>query len=61
VDHIDTLELNPRPSECRKLVSARTALYRIRVGDYRVVYEVDDRAVTVLIVRIAHRSAAYGR
>ena len=33
--------------------------YRIRVGDYRVLYEVDDRALTVRIMRVRHRREAY--
>lgn len=33
--------------------------YRIRQGDYRILYEVDDKARTVLVVKVAHRSVAY--
>jgi mRNA interferase RelE/StbE len=47
----------PQPSGCRKL-SGRDA-WRIRVGDYRVIYEVDDRAKTVLVVHIGHRRDVY--
>ena len=48
---------NPRPSGCKKLKS-RDA-YRIRVGDYRVVYEIRDNVLVILVVRIAHRREAY--
>ncbi|MBI3073650.1 MAG: type II toxin-antitoxin system mRNA interferase toxin, RelE/StbE family [Deltaproteobacteria bacterium] len=34
-------------------------VWRARVGDYRVVYRVDDRAVTILVVRIGHRRDVY--
>ena len=43
---------------CKKLRGARN-LWRIRVGDYRVVYTVNDAAKTVDVTRIAHRREAY--
>jgi len=55
---IDALVDNPRPRGCRKL-RGRDSQYRIRVGDYRVIYEIDDKTVTVLILRIRHRKDAY--
>jgi mRNA interferase RelE/StbE len=54
---IDKLPDNPRPSGCRKLKGAD--VYRIRVGDYRVVYEIHDDVLIVLVVRVAHRSEVY--
>jgi mRNA interferase RelE/StbE len=48
---------NPRPPGCQKL-SGRDA-WRIRVGDYRVLYEIDDPARTVLVVHIGHRRDVY--
>ena len=48
---------NPRPSGCKKLKSRNA--YRIRVGDYRVIYEIRDDVLVVLVVRIAHRNKAY--
>jgi len=51
---------NPRPAGARKLVGELTA-WRIRVGDYRVIYDVIDRSLTVTVVRAAHRSEAYNR
>jgi mRNA interferase RelE/StbE len=48
---------NPRPRGCKKLKSWGT--YRIRVGDYRVVYEIHDDVLIVLVVRVAHRREAY--
>jgi mRNA interferase RelE/StbE len=51
---IDSLTRDPRPAGCRKLVGADNA-YRIRIGDYRIVYEIVDRVLYVYVVRIAHR------
>ena len=48
---------NPCPPGCQKL-SARDA-WRIRVGDYRVIYEIDDAGRTVLIVHVGHRRDVY--
>ncbi len=49
---------NPRPSGCRKLRGHKD-LWRIRVGDWRVVYVVDDYSKVVVVVRIAHRRDVY--
>jgi len=56
---IEALAKEPRPAGCRKLEGEQN-LWRIRVGDYRVIYVVHDseRAVDILAVR--HRSKAYG-
>jgi mRNA interferase RelE/StbE len=48
---------NPRPPGCRKL--ADQPGWRIRVGDYRVVYEIDDAAKTVTVLRVGHRKEIY--
>ena len=49
---------NPRPAGCKKLKGHKD-IWRIRVGDWRVIYIVDDSAEQVRIVRVAHRSDAY--
>jgi len=49
---------DPRPHGVKSLV-ARPGEYRIRVGDYRVVYEIDDNRLLVLVVAVAHRRDAY--
>jgi len=49
---------NPRPPGVKKL-HAVEGLYRVRVGDYRVVYAIDDTASTVLVIKIGHRSDVY--
>ena len=55
---IDALAGDPRPANARKL-SAKEGLYRIRVGDYRVIYRIVDRMVLVTIIRIGHRRDVY--
>ena len=48
----------PRPPGVKKLSGSDDA-WRIRVGDYRVIYEIDDGSVTVVVFRAAHRRAVY--
>jgi mRNA interferase RelE/StbE len=52
------LAVNPRPPGCRKL-KGHSDIWRIRVGDYRVLYTVDDAEMVVRISRIAHRREVY--
>ena len=54
---IDALQDNPRPPGSKKLKDRSE--YRIRVGQYRVIYEIHDQTVVVLIVRVSHRKDAY--
>lgn len=55
---IEALADNPRPPGVKKL-SSREDLYRIRVGDYRVIYQVQDKVLLVVVVRIGHRGDIY--
>jgi mRNA interferase RelE/StbE len=55
--HIDSLEQNPRPADSKKLKG--DAGFSLRVGTYRVLYDIDDKAKTVVIYRIKHRREAY--
>lgn len=55
---LEALEGEPRPAGCKKLKGGRDE-YRIRVGDYRVVYTVDDVKLRVSVTRIRHRSEVY--
>jgi len=57
-DEIDALKDNPRPQSCKKL-KGREDFYRIRVGDYRVVYRIEDKVLLILIVRIGDRKEIY--
>jgi mRNA interferase RelE/StbE len=58
IARIDALATDPRPPGCVKLQGAAD-LWRIRIGDYRVVYSVDDDARVVDIRVVRHRSDAY--
>jgi mRNA interferase RelE/StbE len=49
----------PRPSGCLKLVG-ETDQWRVRVGDWRVVYVIEDGQLVVLVVRVSPRGRAYG-
>jgi mRNA interferase RelE/StbE len=56
---VRTLAAAPRPPGARKLHGSGPDDYRLRVGDYRVLYEVDDSACVVRIMRVRHRREAY--
>ena len=56
---IRTLSADPRPSGCEKLSGEEK--YRIRQGDYRVVYAIDDEQHLVIVVKIGHRREVYRR
>ena len=57
-DKIYTLELDPRPSGCKKL-KGEEHLYRVRIGDYRVLYDVLDDVLVVLVITIGDRKDVY--
>jgi mRNA interferase RelE/StbE len=57
--HILALGDDPRPAGARKLKGALEG-WRIRIGDYRVVYQIDDGTQRVTVVRIRHRRDVYG-
>jgi mRNA interferase RelE/StbE len=57
---IDLLAENPRPPGCVTLAGG-PGRYRVRVGDYRIVYEVHDDRLVVQVVRVGHRSDVYRR
>lgn len=58
VDTIQSLATDPRPSGVRKLKGSERS-YRIRVADYRIVYEVIDDILLILIIRVRHRKNVY--
>ena len=60
IPHIKALAENPRPSSCRKLTGSKND-WRIRIGDYRVLYEIDEKANAVRIMRVRHRREVYRR
>ncbi len=57
VSHIQALARKPRPPGCRKLAAGDR--FRIRRGDWRVVYAVDDERRTVTVFKIGHRKDVY--
>ncbi|MCY4245041.1 MAG: type II toxin-antitoxin system RelE/ParE family toxin [Gammaproteobacteria bacterium] len=60
-DHIDNLEDNPRPGGCQSLQGYAECYYRIRQGDYRIIYQIDDDTLTVSILMVGHRRNVYIR
>jgi mRNA interferase RelE/StbE len=58
ISRIKALADNPRPSSCRKITGSKND-WRIRVGTYRVIYEIDEKAKLVKVMRIRHRKEAY--
>ena len=60
IPQIKTLAENPRPSGCRKITGSKND-WRIRIGDYRVIYEIDEKANAVRIMRVRHRRGVYRR
>ena len=57
---IDRLAADPRPPDAVKLRGSDNR-YRLRVGDYRILYELHDDRLVVLVVRIGHRREVYRR
>lgn len=60
LEAIQDLAEDPRPRNSKKLSGEQTA-WRIRVGNYRVIYDVADSELTVTVVRAAHRREVYDR
>ncbi|WP_193598302.1 type II toxin-antitoxin system RelE family toxin [Microbacterium sp. YJN-G] len=60
LEMVAVLAEDPRPHGAKKLVGEQTA-WRIRIGEYRVIYDVFDAELTVTVVRAAHRREAYDR
>lgn len=58
VKAVDALGTQPRPHGARSLVGY-PGLWRIRIGDYRVVYAVQDAELVILALRVAHRPDVY--
>ena len=55
---IDALAANPRPHNVVKLKD-KPNLYRVRSGDYRIVYQIQDAALVVLVIEIGNRKEIY--
>jgi mRNA interferase RelE/StbE len=57
LERLRALSENPRPPGCEKLSGQER--YRIRQGIYRIIYEIRDKVLLVVVVKIAHRKEAY--
>lgn len=55
---IDGLATEPRPPGGRKLTGSES-MYRRRVGDYRIVYEIRDDRLLVMVIKVGHRREVY--
>lgn len=58
VSRMKALSANPRPAGSRKIVGS-VSDWRIRVGDYRIIYEIDDPGKAIRVFRVRHRREAY--
>ncbi len=57
LERIRSLADDPRPTGCEKLSGQER--YRVRQGVYRIVYEIEDRILTVMVVKVGHRKDVY--
>ncbi|MEA5597156.1 type II toxin-antitoxin system RelE/ParE family toxin [Rivularia sp. UHCC 0363] len=57
-DRIDNLAIEPRPDGVKKLKDRENG-YRIRVGDYRILYDIFDAVLLISVVEVGHRSNIY--
>lgn len=55
---IDALASDPRPPGCQKMEGLEKA-FRVRVGDFRIIYQVHDRILRVLVLKVGHRREVY--
>jgi mRNA interferase RelE/StbE len=54
---VTALGANPRPPGCKKLTGVNA--WRIRAGDWRVIYQIHDSRLIVLVIRVGHRREIY--
>ncbi len=57
VEKIQALSTNPRPEGCKKLSADEK--YRIRVGNYRILYSIEEHQLVIYVVKIGHRKEVY--
>jgi mRNA interferase RelE/StbE len=58
IPQLKALAKKPKPSGCRKITGSQND-WRIRIGDYRVIYEIDEEEKVVKVMRIRHRKDVY--
>ena len=56
---VGLLEKDPRPHGAIKLSGNEDALYRLRAGDYRILYKIQDLVLLVIVIKIGHRREVY--
>jgi mRNA interferase RelE/StbE len=61
VGAIELLSVDPRPPGAKLLRGGEHGRWRVRVGDYRIVYAIEDDRLLVLVLRVAHRHEVYHR
>ena len=59
IKKIERLSDEPRPAGCEKLSGQE--LYRVRQGDYRIVYSIQDNELTIWVIKVGHRKNIYKR
>jgi len=58
-ERIEALAGDPRPSGVEKIEDSDLDLWRVRVGDYRIVYQIEDDTLVIIVIRIGHRREVY--
>ncbi len=58
IDLLTELEKDPRPSGCKKLTGSNNT-YRIRTGNYRIIYSIFDDVLVIDVIKIGHRKEIY--
>lgn len=58
VKKIFSLQNEPRPVESKKLRGTHS-LYRVRQGDYRIIYTIEDSKLTIIVLKVGHRGKVY--
>jgi mRNA interferase RelE/StbE len=58
IPSIKALAEDPKPPGCRKIAESKND-WRIRIGEYRVIYEIDEHAEAVKVMRVRHRKEVY--
>lgn len=58
VERLEQLAEDPRPPGVLKMQGVES-LYRIRVGDYRIIYEIQDQTLLIAVVKVGHRGDVY--